>query len=153
MSKSENKNDNKSMFLYTALIFFVAVILIIVSFFGQNNMQKSQPQIENKTEETQSLSGISEKAAVLSEENRQLLEENSKLKEENASLTQSNEELMSSNTSLSEQISVNNLLLSANGYFTLGNDSKALEVLNTINYDGLTGDQKILYDSIKNNIQ
>lgn len=146
MSKSENKNDNKSMFLYTALIFFVAVILIIVSFFGQNNMQKNQPQIDNKTEETQSLSGISEKAAVLSEENRQLLEENSKLKEENSSLKQSN-------TSLSEQISVDNLLLSANGYFTLGNDSKALEILNTINYDGLTGDQKILYDAIKNNIQ
>ena len=32
-----NKNDNKSMFLYTALIFIVAVLLIIFSFLGQNN--------------------------------------------------------------------------------------------------------------------
>ena len=35
-----NKNDNKSMFLYTALIFIVAVLLIIFSFLGQTNMQK-----------------------------------------------------------------------------------------------------------------
>jgi len=38
-----NKNDNKSMFLYTALIFIVAVLLIIFSFLGQTNMQKNQP--------------------------------------------------------------------------------------------------------------
>ena len=37
-----NKNDNKSLFLYTALIFFVAVVLIILSFFGQTNLQKKQ---------------------------------------------------------------------------------------------------------------
>ena len=40
-----NKNDNKSMFLYTALIFIVAVLLIIFSFLGQTNMQKNQPQV------------------------------------------------------------------------------------------------------------
>ena len=35
-----NKNDNKSLFIYTALIFVVAVLLIILSFFGQTNLQK-----------------------------------------------------------------------------------------------------------------
>ena len=42
-----NKNDNKSMFLYTALIFIVAVLLIIFSFLGKTNIQKNQKQMEN----------------------------------------------------------------------------------------------------------
>lgn len=35
-----NKNDNKSMFLYTALIFIVAVLLIIFSFFRSDKYAK-----------------------------------------------------------------------------------------------------------------
>ena len=90
-----NKNDNKSMFLYTALIFIVAVLLIIFSFLGQ---------------------------------------------------------LKSDNESLTQKQSQNDLLLSANGYFTLGNNSMALETLDKVNYNDLSSDQKIIYDNIKNNI-
>lgn len=134
-----NKNDNKSLFLYMALIFFVAVILIILSFFGQTNLQKKQPKVEENTEQTQAVSGITEKAAILSEENKNLLEENNKLKAENKELI--------------EKQAANDLLLSANGYFTLGNNAKALEMLNAVNYDELSVDQKLIYDNIKNNIQ
>ena len=66
-----NKNDNKSMFLYTALIFIVAVLLIIFSFLGQTNMQKNQPQVSESPDKEMS---ISEKASILSEENTVLLE-------------------------------------------------------------------------------
>ena len=134
-----NKNDNKSLFLYTALIFFVAVVLIILSFFGQTNLQKKQPKVEENTEQTQAVSGITEKAAILSEENKNLLEENNKLKAENKELI--------------EKQAANDLLLSANGYFTLGNNAKALEMLNAVNYDELSVDQKLIYDKIKTNIQ
>ena len=134
-----NKNDNKSLFLYTALIFFVAVVLIILSFFGQTNLQKKQPKVEENTEQTQAVSGITEKAAILSEENKNLLEENNKLKAENKELI--------------EKQTANDLLLSENGYFTLGNNAKALEMLNAVNYDELSVDQKLIYDNIKNNIQ
>ena len=72
-----NKNDNKSMFLYTALIFIVAVLLIIFSFLGQTNMQKNQPQVSESPDKEMS---ISEKASILSEENTVLLENNSNLK-------------------------------------------------------------------------
>ena len=75
-----NKNDNKSMFLYTALIFIVAVLLIIFSFLGQTNMQKNQPQVIESPDKEMS---ISEKASILSEENTVLLENNSNLKKEN----------------------------------------------------------------------
>ena len=132
------KNDNKSMFLYTALIFIVAVLLIIFSFLGQTNMQKNQPQVSESPDKEMS---ISEKASILSEENTVLLENNSNLKKENQELSEENIQLKSDNE-----------LLSANGYFTLGNNSMALETLDKVNYNDLSSDQKIIYDNIKNNI-
>ena len=138
-----NKNDNKSMFLYTALIFIVAVLLIIFSFLGQTNMQKNQPQVSESPDKEMS---ISEKASILSEEN------NSNLKKENQELSEENIQLKSDNESLTQKQSQNDLLLSANGYFTLGNNSMALETLDKVNYNDLSSDQKIIYDNIKNNI-
>lgn len=140
------KNDNKSLFLYTALIFFVAIILIILSFFGQTNLKKNQPVIEQNTDQMQALSGISEKAAVLSEENKVLLEQN-------IALTEENETLKAENQALLKKQNTNDILLSANGYYTLGNNEKALELLKTINYDELSADQKMIYDKLNNNLQ
>lgn len=134
MTNNTNKNNNKSLFIYAALIFFVAVILIILSFFGQTNLQKNMP-VEN-TEQTQ---GITERAALLSEENKNLLEENKQLKEENEKLLQKE--------------TTNNLLLSANGYALAGNNTKAFEMLNAVNYDDLTSDQQIIYNNVKNKLQ
>ena len=139
-----NKNDNKSMFLYTALIFIVAVLLIIFSFLGQTNMQKNQPQVSESPDK--------EMASILSEENTVLLENNSNLKKENQELSEENIQLKSDNESLVQKQSQNDLLLSANGYFTLGNNSMALETLDKVNYNDLSSDQKIIYDNIKNNI-
>lgn len=138
-----NKNDNKSLFIYTGLIFFVAVILIILSFFGQTNMQKNQPKIEENSEQTQQVSGITEKAAILSEENKTLLEENKKI-------TSEIETLKSENEALTEKNNINDLLLSANGYYSQGNKTKALEIIKELNYDELTSDQKIIYNNINN---
>lgn len=135
MADNKNKNNNKSMFVYTALIFFVAVILIILSFFGQTNMKKNQPKIDD----TQQGSSITERASVLSEENTALITENKNL------LSQIDE--------LEKINSVNELLLSANGYLSVENTQAAEQVLSDINYDELSADQKILYDEIKNNLK
>ena len=128
-----NKNDNKSLFLYTSLIFIVAILLIILSFSGQINLQKNRTQIESNSENQNS--GITERAAVLSEENKNLIEENNKLKAENKELQ--------------EKQTINDILLSANGYFSLGDNAKAYEMINAVNYDNLSADQKIIYDNIK----
>lgn len=143
-----DKNDNKSMFLYTALIFIVALLLIVFSFLGQVNMQKSQPQVSDTPDKM----SISEKASILSEENMVLIENNSLLKSENEELTAENTKLTEENKSLLQKINTNDLLLSANGYFTLGDDVSASEILKSIDYDSLSGDQKIVYDNIINNI-
>jgi cell division protein FtsB len=140
---ANSKNDNKSLFMYTALIFFVALLLIILSFFGQTNLENHQPKAEDSTEQSQQLSGISERAAVLSEENNNLLDENTKI-------TKENEDLKSENDSLTSRVNTNDLLLSANAYLSQGDKEKALEIISSINYDDLNSDQKIIYDSVKN---
>lgn len=128
---SNKKNDNQSLFIYTGLIFFVALLLIILSFFGQKNLKKNQPKVDEPAPEA----GISERAAILSEENKNLIEENKQLKEQN--------------TILIEKQTANDLLLSAYGYMSLGNNAKAGEMLLAVNYELLTSDQKIIYDNIK----
>ena len=110
-----NKNDNKSMFLYTALIFIVAVLLIIFSFLGQTNMQKNQPQVSESPDKEMS---ISEKASILSEENTVLLENNNNLKKENQELSEENIQLKSDNESLTQKQSQTEFIyLSANRLF------------------------------------
>lgn len=151
----KNKNDNKSLFLYTSLIFIVAILLIILAFFGQTNMEKSQPEIEAAIEETEqptSNSGIAERASVLSEENRILLEEKNKLEEE---LRQKNAVISGMENekfNLNEKIKTNDLLLQANGYMSVGNFEKAAEALNSVDYNSLSSDQQIIYNNVKNKL-
>lgn len=132
---SNNKNDNKSIFLYAGLIFVVAVLLIILSFFGQTNLKKNQPVVD---EPVVPEAGITERAAILSEENKNLIEENKQLKAQNEQLL--------------EKQTANDLLLSAYGYMSLGNSAKAGEMLSAVVYEILTADQKIIYDTVKKSL-
>lgn len=134
-----SNNNNKSLFLYTGLIFAVAVLLIVLSFFGQTNLRKNQPKIEKTEEQTQPASGITERAAVLSEENKNLIEENLKLR-------QNNDELLS-------KINQNDSLLAANGYLSLGNKEMASSMLDNVDYDTLSSDQQMIYDAVKSGLQ
>ena len=38
--KMAEKKENKSLFLYTALIFVAAIVIVVISFFSQVNMEK-----------------------------------------------------------------------------------------------------------------
>ena len=61
-------SDNKSLLLYTSLIFVVAIIMIIVSFFAQTHLNQSAPgEIDREKVD------LSAKAAQVSEENMQRL--------------------------------------------------------------------------------
>ncbi len=138
-----NKNENKSLFMYTALIFLVAMILIIIAFFGQTNLQNNQPEIEKTITE---LSGITEKAAILSEENKVLMEQNK-------ALTTENETLKAENEALTKKQITNDTLLSAYGYNKNGNKEMALEQLKKVNYAELNSDQQLIYYKLNNEIQ
>ncbi len=150
----KEKNNNKSLFLYTSLIFIVAILLIILAFFGQTNIEKNQPEIET-TEETippSSNSGIAERASVLSEENRLLLEEKTKLEAQVREKDAIISGLENENFNLSEQIRMNDLLLQANGYLYVGNFEKSSEALAQVDYEKLTSDQQIIYNNVKNRL-
>ena len=68
---TEHKN-NKSLFLYTALIFLVALLMIIVSFFGQSHL-------ESIRETEQKAKNLTEKTSMLSDQNLYLTEQVSNL--------------------------------------------------------------------------
>ena len=150
-------NDNKSLFLYTSLIFIVAILLIIIAFFGQTNVQKNQPKMDEPAEEIQTTSqpsgGITERVSVLSEDNRVLLEEKTALEEKLQTKNEEIDNLKTDKISLENKIAENDLLLQAYGYISVGNDAKALEALDKIDVSALSSDGQILYNSIKNNIQ
>lgn len=148
-----NKNNNKSLFLYTSLIFIVAILLIIIAFFGQTNVQKNQPVIEIEETAQPLNNGIAERASVLSEENRILLEEKTNLEEELRSKNAIISGIENENFNLSEKIRINDLLLQANGYATVGNFEKASESLNKVAYEDLSYDQQIIYNNVKIKLQ
>lgn len=130
----QNNHGNKSLFLYTALIFFVAVILIILAFFGQTNVQKNQPPISSEMP-VQTPTSITERTSVVSEENAKLIQEVSGLK---AELDKTETELANSD-----------LLLSAYDA-KLQNDADTLaSILGSINYEQLTDNQKAVYDKLQ----
>ncbi len=133
---------------FSTLLFNIYSCGIADYFFvlGQTNMQKNQPQVSESPDKEMS---ISEKASILSEENTVLLENNSNLKKKIKNYPKKIYSLnLIMNHSYKKQ-SQNDLLLSANGYFTLGNNSMALETLDKVNYNDLSSDQKIIYDNIK----
>lgn len=130
-----NKNNNRSMFLYTALIFVVAILLIVLSFFGEANLERNQPAIKGTMEPAKQLNtSISQRAAVLSEENRILLEENQKLKDEIASLKEKQEAA--------------DTLLSAMTYMSANDKANAQNELNKIDTKLLSEAQMSVYETI-----
>lgn len=121
-SNNNQSTGNKSLYLYTALIFVVAILLIILSFFAMSNRDKQM----NEIEETKS---ITERASVLSEENKNLAEEIVSLKSSNEKLTA-------------------DLLNIAGEYLAEGDKLKANELIKNIDAEKLTDEQKIIYNTI-----
>ncbi|MDO4618687.1 MAG: hypothetical protein Q4B31_04095 [Clostridia bacterium] len=131
---------NRPLMIYTSLIFVVAIIMVVVAFFGQRHLESTQIQ------QHQTASSISEKASLLSDENRLLMEANAELETENEKLKTDNDNLTKKNTALSKEMEMEQKLREA--YVTLANGSKnkALNLLKEIYSEDLTADQKELYD-------
>lgn len=137
------KTENKSLFLYTALIFIVAILLILLSFFGQSNMQSQQPEV---SPDVPANGGITERAAQLSEENRILLEQVRTFEKENAELAQKNQELETASKTLQQQNQVNEILIFT--YTSIYNEDydAANTALAELTPETLTPAQKAFYD-------
>lgn len=134
-----NSNNNRSLFLYTGLIFIVAIVMIIIAFFGQSNLEKNQPIQEN-------VSSIEEKTARLSEDNRILLEQNQSLQDTNKNLSEQVSNMQGQIDKYSVETDNSNLLLDIYINIYEGNKSKASELLKTIDTDTLTDKQITFYN-------
>ena len=137
---SENNTPNKeqhshSIYMYTALIFIVALLMIVMAFFGQSNLNKNQ--IAEPTGNT-----ISEKSAALSEENLVLRERNIALQEK----LEKTEEELESETALKE---TRELIISAVIAAKNGDYIKSSQILDTINKDLLGSEDLEIFDAIK----
>ena len=123
MAAHNSNGQNKSLYIYTSLIFVVAVLLIILSFFSMSNR-------DNKMSETeQTAQSITEKTSALSEENKNLAGENKVLKDKNHALSSA-------------------LLNIANEYYTAGDTVRAAEIVQDIDASILTEEEIAVYTII-----
>ena len=130
------------MFIYTALIFVVALIFIILAFFGQTNLSNLRRDTENEivSETVQETPAAEEPSAQPTQlPNEELAIMANRL----SNMTSENEQLKST-------VSVYESLLAANGYASVGNITEAEKLLGSIDANALTDDQKILFDQITN---
>lgn len=135
------KADNKSLIIYTSLIFAAAILMIVISFFAQKHLDDariSETEAENVT--------LSNKAASVSEENMQLVELNKNLKAENAALTQANEALTAERDALLKESAAYKDLSRVYELLLEGKTKAATNMLSGIYTEDLSPDQKEIYD-------
>lgn len=141
-------NDNRSLYLYTSLIFLVAIIMIIVSFFAQTHLDSSLAR-EQDAEKV----SLSNKAAQVSEENMQLVELNKNLRELNADLKEQNQTLSGEKEKLEKDIENKNLLLEIYNDIYEGNKSAAQEKLQSVSADNFSGEVLDFYNILLKKVQ
>ncbi len=154
-NKNEGNQGNNSLFLYTALIFIAAIIVILFAYFTQAHVERSQPQTSpeagvtepapydpeapDKTENPSAPQGIAKTAADLSQDNMELLEEN--------------RELRSRLDELELSLSVYEPLVKAYHAKAKNDAARAKLLLEDIDYNSLTDEEKTLYDAIASDLQ
>lgn len=135
------KSDNKSLIMYTSLIFVAAIVMIVVSFFAQQHLEQlkvSETEAENVT--------LSNKAAQVSEENMQLVELNKSLKDANNVLTEENLALTGERDALLKETGSYKALIDVYEKLVNGKKSAAQKLLKDIYTEDLSPEQKEMYD-------
>lgn len=148
----KEKNE-RSLYGYTALIFLFALIIIIVSFFGQGHLQRTDNEdVQPSETPITAQSGIGERASVLSDENMRLTAEKSQLEEELNSLKASAAEKDKQIADLGALVSSYDSMLAAEKLLSLDNISEASAVLAKINPELLSGDSLEFYNKLNDRI-
>jgi hypothetical protein len=136
---AENRGTRPLM-VYTSLIFIVAIIMVVVAFFGQRHLESAQLR------QTETAIGISERASQLSDENRLLMEKNKQLTSENSDITEENATLSSENERLTKENEAFGKLNEIYMMIYKGNKANARKALKEIYTEDLTAEQKEFYD-------
>lgn len=143
------KKNNTSLFVYTGLIFFVAIVLILIAFFGQSNLERKQPvPLDSQNENS-----ITQRTALLSEENKSLLEKNKELQNKINEQGQEITDLATQLETYKQGQEITAQLFSAGGYVTKKMYTEAEQILTAIDPSSLTEDQSLYYDSLMKKIR
>lgn len=130
----------RPLMVYTSLIFIVAIIMVIVAYFGQKHLEITQIR------QTETTMGISERASQLSDENRLLMEKNKQLTNDNSALSEENSGLILQNESLTKENEAYKKLNEVYMMIYAGNKASARNMLKEIYTEDLTSEQKEFYD-------
>ena len=136
MGNNNKKKEDRSMYLYTALIFVVALLLILIAFFSQSNISR----LGNRANEFNTASPASE------------LTNTPVPTDEFAKIANMASELDTKNKALTAQVETYDKLLLANAYVYSEEYEQAETVINTVDAGSLSENQNILYEQIKEKI-
>ena len=142
------KKDNKSLFLYTALIFIAAIVIVVISFFSQINLEKKH----NEYIGDQAANSITEKTAQLSEENMVLLETTKNLNQQNSQLTEEKNELVGKNTALEESNRSSEQLYKIFNLINKKDLDTAKQQLEEVDAADFSGEKLVFYNYLKDKL-
>lgn len=137
-NNGKKSKENKSMYLYTALIFVVALLLILLAFFGQTNISRLGNRANEIAQATEVAPAIPTDAPPSTEEFARISNMASALDKENKDLK--------------GKLTIYDNLINANELASGGKLFEAQEIINTIDETTLTEGQKVLYEEIKDKI-
>lgn len=140
-----DKKRDKSLFLYTALIFIAAIVIVVISFFSQINLEKKHNEYIGE----QSANSITEKTAQLSEENMVLLETTKNLNQQNSQLLQDNKALTDRNTVLESDKRSSEELYKIFMLINKKNIDSAKQLFEAVDASGFTGEKLNFYEYLK----
>lgn len=150
------KKENKSLFLYTSLIFIVSILMILIAFAGQNHIKKVQPETDASGNSlTNSFNILSEQNVKLTNENAALNQKVTELENTNAAnqqiiddyLNQINS-LTNTNETLTHDNNILNNFIKIESFLDEGNIKEAKNIYNSIDTTHLNVEQKAYYDKI-----
>lgn len=130
----------RPLMIYTSLIFIVAIIMVVIAYFGQKHLETTQIR------QTETTMGISERASQLSDENRLLMEKNKQLTNDNNALLEDNNQLILDNESYKKENEAYKSLYEVYRMIYAGNKANARKMLKEIYTEDLTPEQKEFYD-------
>lgn len=135
-NNGKKTKETRSMYLYTALIFVVALLLILLAFFGQTNISKLGNRANEITQST---------PAALSTDSPPTTEEFAQISNMAVSLDKENKDLK-------DKLQVYDNLINANDLASQEKFSDAQAIIDTIAEENLSDGQKVLYEQIKDKI-
>ena len=135
MSTNNPKKEARSMYLYTALIFVVALILIILAFFSQTNISR-----------------LGKRANEFATAPPEITQTSSPQAEELAKLANMARELDRENAELKAQKDISDKLFAANAYVKNEQLAEAESIIAQLDESKLSNDQKILLEETKTKI-